>query len=160
MFEQTLLSLGVEPIDTVGADFDPELHEAVEMVEADEGTGRQDHVRILAQLQVRRPASAPHASKSESQVNRIWDWGIRSSDWNSDLFLLSCNPVLEVQFERYVETGIRNAESGIRSPRSGIWNLNRNLNPESEISEIWNLWNLESEIWNLDLESESRNLNL
>ncbi len=36
MFEQTLLSLGVEPIDTVGADFDPELHEAVEMVEADE----------------------------------------------------------------------------------------------------------------------------
>ncbi len=36
MFEQMLLSLGVEPIVAVGADFDPELHEAVEMVEADE----------------------------------------------------------------------------------------------------------------------------
>lgn len=34
MFEQTLLALGVEPIDAVGADFDPELHEAVEMIEA------------------------------------------------------------------------------------------------------------------------------
>lgn len=34
MFEQTLLGLGVEPIVAVGADFDPELHEAVEMVEA------------------------------------------------------------------------------------------------------------------------------
>lgn len=36
MFEQTLQALGVEPIVAVGADFDPELHEAVEMVEADE----------------------------------------------------------------------------------------------------------------------------
>ncbi len=35
MFEQTLLGLGVEPIESVGADFDPELHEAVEMVEVD-----------------------------------------------------------------------------------------------------------------------------
>lgn len=35
MFEQTLLGLGVEPIDAVGKDFDPELHEAVEMVEAE-----------------------------------------------------------------------------------------------------------------------------
>jgi molecular chaperone GrpE len=34
MFEQTLLGLGVEPIAAIGADFDPELHEAVEMVEA------------------------------------------------------------------------------------------------------------------------------
>lgn len=31
-FEQTLLSLGVEPIRSVGLPFDPELHEAVEMV--------------------------------------------------------------------------------------------------------------------------------
>lgn len=34
MFEQALAGLGVEPIASVGADFDPELHEAVEMVEA------------------------------------------------------------------------------------------------------------------------------
>lgn len=34
-FEQALLSVGVEPILSVGADFDPELHEAVDMVETD-----------------------------------------------------------------------------------------------------------------------------
>ena len=34
-FEQALLSVGVEPIVSVGSDFDPELHEAVDMVETD-----------------------------------------------------------------------------------------------------------------------------
>ncbi len=34
-FEQALTSVGVEPIASVGADFNPELHEAVDMVEAD-----------------------------------------------------------------------------------------------------------------------------
>lgn len=33
-FEQALMSVGVEPIQSVGADFNPELHEAVEMVES------------------------------------------------------------------------------------------------------------------------------
>lgn len=36
LFEQTLISNGVEPIVSIGAEFDPELHEAVEMVEAEE----------------------------------------------------------------------------------------------------------------------------
>ncbi|MBA2495449.1 MAG: nucleotide exchange factor GrpE [Acidobacteria bacterium] len=31
-FEQALMSVGVEPIEAVGADFNPELHEAVDMV--------------------------------------------------------------------------------------------------------------------------------
>ncbi len=35
-FEQALLSVGVEPIVSVGASFNPELHEAVEMIETDE----------------------------------------------------------------------------------------------------------------------------
>ena len=40
-FEQALMSVGVEPIQVVGADFNPELHEAVDMVEADaEGDGK------------------------------------------------------------------------------------------------------------------------
>lgn len=34
-FEQALMSVGVEPIQSVGAEFNPELHEAVEMVESD-----------------------------------------------------------------------------------------------------------------------------
>ncbi len=34
-FEQALTNVGVEPIQSVGADFNPELHEAVEMVESD-----------------------------------------------------------------------------------------------------------------------------
>ena len=34
-FEQALTNVGVEPIQAVGADFNPELHEAVEMVESD-----------------------------------------------------------------------------------------------------------------------------
>jgi molecular chaperone GrpE len=34
-FEQALLSVGVEPVQSVGADFNPEVHEAVEMVETD-----------------------------------------------------------------------------------------------------------------------------
>ncbi len=33
-FEQALMSVGVEPIQSVGADFNPELHEAVEMIES------------------------------------------------------------------------------------------------------------------------------
>lgn len=40
-FEQALMSVGVEPITSVGADFNPELHEAVDMVETDaENDGR------------------------------------------------------------------------------------------------------------------------
>lgn len=40
-FEQALTSVGVEPIASVGADFNPELHEAVDMVETDsENDGR------------------------------------------------------------------------------------------------------------------------
>lgn len=40
-FEQALMSVGVEPIQAVGADFNPELHEAVDMVEAAaEGDGK------------------------------------------------------------------------------------------------------------------------
>lgn len=35
-FEQALNNVGVEPIAAVGADFNPELHEAVEMVETDQ----------------------------------------------------------------------------------------------------------------------------
>ena len=34
-FEQALISVGVEPVQTTGEDFNPELHEAVEMVETD-----------------------------------------------------------------------------------------------------------------------------
>lgn len=34
-FEQALVNVGVEPIAAVGEDFNPELHEAVEMVESD-----------------------------------------------------------------------------------------------------------------------------
>lgn len=34
-FEQALISVGVEPIATTGADFDPQLHEAVDMVPVD-----------------------------------------------------------------------------------------------------------------------------
>jgi molecular chaperone GrpE len=33
-FEQALMSVGVEPVQAIGADFNPELHEAVDMVEA------------------------------------------------------------------------------------------------------------------------------
>jgi len=33
-FEQALISVGVEPIISVGADFDPELHEAIDMIAA------------------------------------------------------------------------------------------------------------------------------
>jgi molecular chaperone GrpE len=40
-FEQALTSVGVEPIQSVGAQFNPELHEAVDMVETDaENDGR------------------------------------------------------------------------------------------------------------------------
>ncbi|MDQ3181451.1 MAG: nucleotide exchange factor GrpE [Acidobacteriota bacterium] len=34
-FEQALMSVGVEPIQAIGADFNPELHEAVDMVAAE-----------------------------------------------------------------------------------------------------------------------------
>lgn len=34
-FEQALISVGVEPIQSVGEEFNPEMHEAVEMVESD-----------------------------------------------------------------------------------------------------------------------------
>ena len=40
-FEQALMSVGVEPIESVGAEFDPELHEAVDMVPVEaENDGR------------------------------------------------------------------------------------------------------------------------
>ena len=40
-FEQALISVGVEPVQSVGADFNPEVHEAVEMVETDaDGDGK------------------------------------------------------------------------------------------------------------------------
>ena len=40
-FEQALISVGVEPVQVVGADFNPELHEAVDMVESDaDGDGK------------------------------------------------------------------------------------------------------------------------
>ena len=40
-FEQALISVGVEPVETTGADFNPEFHEAVEMVETDaDGDGK------------------------------------------------------------------------------------------------------------------------
>lgn len=35
-FEQALISVGVEAVPSVGENFDPEIHEAVDMVEADE----------------------------------------------------------------------------------------------------------------------------
>ena len=35
-FESALMNVGVEPVASVGSQFDPELHEAVDMVEADE----------------------------------------------------------------------------------------------------------------------------
>lgn len=35
-FEKALINVGVEPVSSIGEVFDPELHEAVEMVEADE----------------------------------------------------------------------------------------------------------------------------
>ncbi len=34
-FERALIDVGVEPVDSVGADFDPEVHEAVDMVAAE-----------------------------------------------------------------------------------------------------------------------------
>ena len=34
-FERALIDVGVEPVDSVGADFDPEIHEAVDMVAVD-----------------------------------------------------------------------------------------------------------------------------
>lgn len=34
-FEQALLSVGVEPVQSIGVDFNPEVHEAVEMVETE-----------------------------------------------------------------------------------------------------------------------------
>ena len=37
-FEQALLSVGVEPVPGVGEDFNPELHEAIDMVEVDAET--------------------------------------------------------------------------------------------------------------------------
>lgn len=35
-FEQALLSVGVEAVPSIGADFNPEVHEAIDMVETDE----------------------------------------------------------------------------------------------------------------------------
>ncbi len=45
-FEQALISVGVEPIAAVGQDFNPELHEAVEMVE----TGAENDDKIVGEF--------------------------------------------------------------------------------------------------------------
>ena len=44
-FEQALMSVGVEPIASVGTEFDPELHEAVDMVAVDP----EDDGKIIAE---------------------------------------------------------------------------------------------------------------
>jgi molecular chaperone GrpE len=44
-FEQALLSVGVEPVNSVGAEFNPELHEAVDMVSVDP----EDDGKIVAE---------------------------------------------------------------------------------------------------------------
>lgn len=44
-FEAALTSVGVEPIPAVGAAFDPELHEAVDMVEADKNGITKEYSR-------------------------------------------------------------------------------------------------------------------
>jgi len=45
-FEQALISVGVEAVPSVGEKFDPEIHEAVDMVEADEdGTITKEYAR-------------------------------------------------------------------------------------------------------------------
>lgn len=36
-FEQALMNVGVEPVPSVGSEFDPELHEAIDMTEIDAG---------------------------------------------------------------------------------------------------------------------------
>jgi len=45
-FEQALISVGVEPIAAVGEDFNPELHEAVEMVE----TSQENDDKIVGEF--------------------------------------------------------------------------------------------------------------
>ena len=35
VFEQALMSVGVEAVPSIGADFNPELHEAIDMVETE-----------------------------------------------------------------------------------------------------------------------------
>ena len=45
-FEQALISVGVEPVASVGEKFDPEIHEAVDMVESDDdGTITKEYAR-------------------------------------------------------------------------------------------------------------------
>ena len=44
-FERALIDVGVEPIASVGGDFDPELHEAVDMV----ATGDENDGKIVAE---------------------------------------------------------------------------------------------------------------
>lgn len=44
-FEQALMNVGVEPVPAVGTDFNPELHEAIDMVE----TGAEDDGKITGE---------------------------------------------------------------------------------------------------------------
>ncbi|MCV4777309.1 nucleotide exchange factor GrpE, partial [Escherichia coli] len=47
-FEQALLQVGVEPVPGIGADFDPQLHEAIDTVEVEpenEGKITAEHQR-------------------------------------------------------------------------------------------------------------------
>jgi molecular chaperone GrpE len=45
-FEQALASVGVEAVESVGAEFNPEIHEAIEMVE----TGPENNGRVTAEF--------------------------------------------------------------------------------------------------------------
>ena len=46
LFEQTLVSVGAEPIDSVGSMFDPELHEAVELVDC----AKEDDGKVVGEF--------------------------------------------------------------------------------------------------------------
>jgi molecular chaperone GrpE len=46
LFEQTLVSVGAEPIDSVGNVFDPELHEAVELVDC----AKEDDGKVVGEF--------------------------------------------------------------------------------------------------------------
>ena len=48
---ETLKKIGLEPIDTVGQRFDPNLHQAVDRVETEEAEDHDDAERIPARLQ-------------------------------------------------------------------------------------------------------------
>jgi len=83
-FEQALSAIGVEPVETVGAAFDPAVHEAIGSIESDQVTedtvvrelqpGYRLHDRLLrpALVQVarpRRPVTFPLAGDAEAPVD-------------------------------------------------------------------------------------------